>query len=385
MNIDKLFSKLLLLSIPLYFTQGWVFGSGSLVSQVLVGIWLLANFYYLVYYFQKCEISSIAKVILVFWIVNLFYWIVSPKEVHSLGLSFNTFGDFKNLTTVLLSYFPFAALTRKDVINDRYMRRFAILFLGAAIIAFMTKQGVNMEGFGFLIANNTAYYLVAVIPLLGVFWGERKFWIGFVVILVFILLSAKRGAILCAAISLPIYFLLSMKRVSANKMLSRVFGAVLVLTILSIVVINVFSSSELLQNRMIDTQAGDSSARDILYAELWKAFLEGSLYNQLFGRGMSQTVTLIGSYAHNDWLELLIGEGLLGVSLYLVIFIRTIHFYVKDKNKMMVRYRYMYMCAFLCFFIRSCISMGYMAPESAIFWVAIGFAQNSNDMTFQRG
>lgn len=379
MNIDKLFSKLLLLSIPLYFTQGWVFGSGSLVSQVLVGIWLLTNFYYLVYYFQKCEISSIAKVILVFWIVNLFYWIVSPKEVHSLGLSFNTFGDFKNLTTVVLSYFPFAVLSRIKIINDNYMRHFAILFLGAAIIAFMTKQGVNMAVFGFLITNNTAYYFAVVLPLLGVFWGDKKFWIGFIVILVFLLLCAKRGAIFCAALTLLVYFPLSMKRISTNKVLSRIIGSVVILAVLAIVVINIFSSSELLQARLVDTQEGNSSARDLIYGELWSIFTQSDFIIQIFGHGMSQTVPLIGSYAHNDWLELLTNEGVVGVILYASVFITMFNYYRKNKKRMEVRYAFMFLVAFLCLLFRSSFSMGYMAPESALFCMAMGYVQNVNN------
>ena len=379
MNVDKLFSGLLLFCIPIYFTQGWLFGSGSVISQILIGIWLLADFYYFVYYYHKCKISSAANTILVFWIVNLFYWIFSPKEVHSLGLSFSTFGDFKNLTTVVISYFPFAVLSNKKVLDDKYMRRFAVFFLGAAVIAFLRAQNANMANFGFIITNNTAYYFAVILPLLGVCWGDKKFWMFFFVIMVFLLLSAKRGAIICAALALLVYFPLSMKRISENKMLSRIVGSVVIMAILSIVVINMFSSNELLQSRLVDTQEGNSSARDIIYAELWEVFLHSNSLNQIFGHGMSQTVTLIGGYAHNDWLELLIGEGVFGVLLYASIIISLFNYYHKNKSRVEARYSFMFLTALICFLFRSTYSMGYMAPESALFYMAMGYAQNANN------
>lgn len=376
MSLDRFISKLLLFCIPLYFTQGWLFGSGSTVSQILIGIWLMADFYYLVCFYQKPFGGSVSNAVLVFWIVNLIYWVVSPKEVRSFGLTYPTFGDFKNLTTVMLSFFPVAVLTKRGVIDDGFMRRFFVLFLGAAIVAYLTKQEANLVAFGDIVTNNTAYYFAVLLPFLGFFFGKKGFWIGYIIILVFLLLCAKRGALLLAVVSLLVYLIVSFKSSSSKNRLSRIFSISLLLALISIVAVTLYSSSDLLQSRMLDTQEGNLSERDTIYRDLWSVFFQSSFIEKIFGHGMSQTVPLIGGYAHNDWLELLTNEGVFGVSLYAAVFLSFFTCYRRyHLRTMKPQYRFLFLSALLCFLARSAFSMGYLAPESALFCIAMAYGQ----------
>jgi O-antigen ligase len=68
---------------------------------------------------------------------------------------------------------------------------------------------------------------------------------------------------------------------------------------------------------------GNVSGRDRIYANIFNGWLESdSIMNLFFGYGFAGSRPLSGfdSYAHNDWLELLSNFGLLGVTIYFVLF-----------------------------------------------------------------
>ncbi len=75
--------------------------------------------------------------------------------------------------------------------------------------------------------------------------------------------------------------------------------------------------------RMEATMEGDSSARDEYYTFFlnYLGSLE-SIPKMLFGGGAYYTVVLLGNLAHNDWLEILICNGLVGAIIYLVYWVR---------------------------------------------------------------
>ena len=79
--------------------------------------------------------------------------------------------------------------------------------------------------------------------------------------------------------------------------------------------------------RFEQTLEGNTSNRDIIYGSLWDALLSEShpLYFY-FGRGANSTFRIVGSFAHQDWLETFCNNGLIGV------FILFFFFYTLGKN-----------------------------------------------------
>lgn len=378
MRIDVLLSRLLLICIPLYFTQGWLFASGSTISQLLIGLWLIIDVYYVGVFFFSRYHSAILNAIIVFWFANLLYWFFSPQVVSANGFYYQTFGDFKNLSVVLLSYYPYYILSKRSVVDERYMKLFVLFFLSASIIAFGVERKATLSESGAIYTNNTAYYFLVILPLMGVFEDKKRyFWTGIVAILIFLLLCAKRGAIFCGGIAMLFYYILSLINVPIKKALPRVIALLALVFIVFYVVKSVYSSNELLQARYLDTKEGNLSERDFIYASLIRIFWSSSDLNMLFGYGMSQSVTLIGSYAHNDWLELLTDEGVAGVIMYAAFYLSLILYYHRSRKNMDDKSRFIYGAAFLCLFARSCFSMGYLAPESSVFCIALAYGQNS--------
>ena len=64
------------------------------------------------------------------------------------------------------------------------------------------------------------------------------------------------------------------------------------------------------------------SGRDVVFSQLSSYFFnETSAWQFYLGSGANHTVAVAGNYAHNDWLELAVNQGCLGVLVYLIYWI----------------------------------------------------------------
>ena len=85
--------------------------------------------------------------------------------------------------------------------------------------------------------------------------------------------------------------------------------------------------------RISQTFEGDSSGRDALYNTFLNHFLqEQNPFRFLFGYGANGTILLGGNYAHNDWLEIITNQGILGFVIHLVYWVTLIVFWKKIKR-----------------------------------------------------
>jgi O-antigen ligase len=92
---------------------------------------------------------------------------------------------------------------------------------------------------------------------------------------------------------------------------------------------------------MIDTlhgQSGDASTveREYLLHEGFGIFAD----HPLFGTGLNNFRYFLENYAHNNYLELLVGVGIIGASLYYTIYVLTIRNIYKMPNSIIKRYFY---------------------------------------------
>ena len=123
----------------------------------------------------------------------------------------------------------------------------------------------------------------------------------------------KRGAILLAVV-LTIYFLYhSLKEASQKEKLYLLLLSIVAIVLICMEVADLMDNSAYFNRRVQQTLEGDASGRYSIYSILWDAFLENG---SLFLCGADATIEFAGNFAHNDWLELLINNGLLGIVLY---------------------------------------------------------------------
>lgn len=376
MSLDKVFYNILLIIIPLYFLQGWLFDHGSLVSQTIAAIWLIIDLYYLIKYFNYGLIEPIGRVLFVFWMLQTITWLLTSipaNNGYNIGLK-ATYSIYKNISTVCLSYFPFYVLTCKNAIDDRKLKKFALLsFLCLVVAYFISYNEMTFDRVSTDIANRGAYYLVVIIPLLGLFFDNSVEFVFYGGIAVLVLIGAKRGAITCVLVEILLFVYFYIKRSLQRKSSIKFIWVLIAFGVISYVVMMIYSGNDYLQARYNQTITGDSSLRDEIYSLALSKFMGQDILHQFFGNGMSSTLGIIGGYAHQDWLELLINNGVLGVILYAVLFINLFSFFHKKRKVLSLMSKFMFLSATMGWFMRSLFSMGYVSIETTFFVIVFGY------------
>ncbi len=173
------------------------------------------------------------------------------------------------------------------------------------------------------ISNNASYAFVALMPMLFLFKNKMKVQlISMLFIMFFVLSSFKRGAILIAFICMIILFYQIFKN-SSRKFRFRLLVLISVFLIGGTYIISYLNqTTDRFSYQIEKTEEGNLSKRDVIYSTLLNHYLDKtSDIEFLIGGGPDHTWAINGNYAHNDWLEILTNNGLLGAVIYAIFYI----------------------------------------------------------------
>lgn len=248
------------------------------------------------------------------------------------------FDEYTTLTyikTYMLSLCPiyvYYYFAIKGVLDEQWFRKYVFIFMTMTIVSFFYNQFQAQVLFGAEeITNNVAYNFVAMLPIC-LFWYKKPLvqYILIGVAALFVLISMKRGAILVFVIS-AIPFLLRTFKYSSKKNKAKVlFGIILLFFLTYYAVQKMLDSNDYFRYRIEQTMEGKTSNRDVIYESLWDEFSNNySLPEMLVGRGADATIEVYGKLAHNDWLETLLDQGILGV---IVFFLFWLSMYITQNN-----------------------------------------------------
>lgn len=376
--LNRVLRNSLLLLLALYFTQGSFYPTGSVVGKLALLLVLIISSFYLIKSLLK---KSVHK--------GLFYYAwAALLLVNTLGFFLEgNFGgihlaQYRNILTALLPFFPFYYLASRGTLTDKHLRYFSLILLPIFIASFFTSrhdllsQSLNDSE---NVVTNTAYLFVALIPYIFL-WGKQKLIAaaGMVLLLFFIIQGAKRGALIVALMgcSIFIYYLLS--SVEPKKRVRSFLVALVGIGLLAMYVYDFYISNEFLINRMQKISDG-GSGRDFIYLNLLNNWYESnSVINYLFGFGFVSTIKYSGSghLAHNDWLELLTNFGLLGVTIYAIVFFAALRFIL---NRNIVKEHRLIMLAIVSmWFLQTLFSMYYTTSSTAFTSILLGYLFGSH-------
>ena len=224
--------------------------------------------------------------------------------------------------------------------------------------------------------NNNAFTFVLLFPLMGLFFEKKHKYLLVFVMLYFVILGAKRGAWLCYLVELILFFFFDFrsftKRQRSLGFIGLLVGVVIVLVFIKVL----YNSDEFVQYRFDMLLSGEDSGRSNIWNALLVGFLDSSIIQIVFGHGMDSTIAIAGMYAHNDWYQLLIDSGIVGVVIYFLMFISLYRFYSKNKCYLSDNVKFMYLSAVLCWFLKSLFSMGYTSPFSFLLLLPIAYTQS---------
>lgn len=262
----------------------------------------------------------------------------------------------KSFLNSFLPLFLFYKYAAKGYLDEKRIRVYFLIFLCMIIPQFyhaeeVVLQALKKKGSSRTeITNNTGYYFVSLFPMLF-FWYKNRIiqYASLSIVLLFVLLGMKRGAIGIAGICTLWFLWNSVKNSTSRKHRYQTvtFGLAMVLMAIGAITYQM-SNSEYFQERIEDTQEGKTSGRDRIYTNLLDAMIDDQSYTHLLvGRGAYSTITIVHKMAHHDWLETACNNGLLGVfivSIFFFAFLKT------AKNAQVVIQPEYKMCMMMLFF-----------------------------------
>lgn len=364
------YSDYFILMWVLYYLQGILYPMGSIVSLVLLGVNLLVSISCAFKVLQMRDTPVYFKgfnvLMLMFTIYGIFYILFNPSTIYypRFGESIQSYNYLKSIYLSLLPIYPFYYYAKKGYLTEKKLQRWGVVFLISVTLVYfqyqqnalqeLMEKGSSREE----ITNNTGYLFLSCIPLL-VLYRKVPFiqFSALAFLMAFIVMGMKRGAIVIGAV-VSVYFMLSAIKNSRGKTRFVFFLFSIVICIVSVYfVIYQMENSDYMMARIQDTLDGDSSGRDNIYSFFWTYFIERTDALQFFiGRGGNGTLEIYKNYAHNDWLEIAVNQGLLGIIVYTIYWVC---FYKTWKQTSNIDAKNILAIIMLIYFAKTLFSMSY--------------------------
>lgn len=272
------------------------------------------------------------KILIFFLLINIFSSLIFPDLWENL------------MQTAKVSYWVLGSLVfylffRNDLISEKELRKIFVstaLFLG--VYTFTTR--IDAEDY---LGGGSAYLLLWSLPIL--LWVKQTVLVKIVqlVVIVGIVATVKRGAILSLVVSLVLYgfgFLYVSNNI--KKKMSLVLGGLIFSAFIGI---TVSAQWETFEKRLADKSG---SGRDEMYEAVFTHYTNADPGNIIIGFGINSVQNFTNRYynglraqegggvsAHSDWLQITHDFGLFGLFILLginLIFLKLIYFHYKYKT-----------------------------------------------------
>lgn len=319
-----------------YILQGVIYNEGSYIAKVaalIILVWSARDAILMISDKQSHPfLKSIYLILLMFIIYGSFLFVTDGRTSYAAvgNLSVPNSDYLKNHLLSLLPIFTFYKFSKNGMLSTIQLKKWILAFFVIAILQFQFQklnqvQALERVGiYKYDVTNNAGYSILSLFPLLLLYDKNRIIqYLLLGVCCLVVIMGMKRGAILILIILL---FLFARYKFKGAKLISKLP----VLIVFSIIIFMLYRymeqtimNSDFFYSRMVATREGDSSGRDELYWTFWNAFTkDANIFQIFFGRGANGTLKISSNFAHNDWLEILTNQGLLGIVLFMRFWIR---------------------------------------------------------------
>ena len=361
----------------IYLLQGTLYESGSMLSQVILALILAMSLMHAwrVRTTKLLYFKGYYLLLIMFTFYGILLLLTDGSHTQGLAIRPATINYTKAIYISLLPICSCYYYTKKGYLNNNTFPLWVCAFFIVAVAEYFRLQREVLEKFLTTdedITNNMGYIFVGLMPCFLVFKKKLYKYIGIVACMLFVLFSMKRGAMIVGMVGVLIILYTDIKHFrGVRKNIFILLVGVVGFVVFSFLQDNLFQN-DFFNQRIEQTMEGSSSGRDVIYSTLWNSYINKfNIFHQLFGMGADGTLKVTFNYAHNDWLEILINQGLVGVVLffsYWIFFIRT----VKD-NRYSLIVRQVLFIIFVITFLRTLFSMS-INDNSIFLCSALGFA-----------
>ena len=371
MKIAPFTRNLLLGLIILYYSQGALFESGTSFTQLTLLLILGISGVYFVKILLLRKITPLVKAWTALVLINLLSFFFTGEF-----LSNKRHIDYlKAILLTLLPFYPFYYFALKGHLKVKHFLIFFIIMLPVSILQFnIEKVEMLTTSISGSVVNNSAYLFVGLIPFVFLIKKRLYAYLSIAVISYFIIMGAKRGALAVGVLGLVMYAYYQIRTIPKKnkfKAYALVFVGFIALRVFTV---KTYSQNVFLQTRFQQAEAGNWSGRKDSFTNIFTEWLNSdTIFQYIFGYGFmgSQKLSGTGNVAHNDWLELLANNGIIGILIYLVLFyygFKSCFNPYWDRNKQLVLLTIM-----LIWFVTTLFSMGFMSTSFTGMFLMIAY------------
>lgn len=325
----------------LYFTQGIVGLRGNIAPIILV-VMLAWSFYYYYKVMASANVNPLLKTmnyIFLLYIVYGLVLIIAPPATGRIA----PFDYVKKISFSIIPIYGFYYIMRRISIKENGIILIIIGLLLSGIGEYLDgvralQEKIMTEGIAARSAdemiNSSTYRFVPIIPLL--FLIKKQEWFKYatlIVILIYSVMGVKRGPILMGAVGAVILIWDSFGKNAIHRIkLTHVVISVAAIIVGYYLLSKMIMSNDFFLSRLEMTLEGNSSGRDTIYSRYYSHFMsESNILVLLLGNGADSTLRLFGLYAHNDWLEIALNQGILGLIIYGCYYYQMVKYWIKAK------------------------------------------------------
>lgn len=373
----------------LYSTQGMLLPKDGIFASILVFILLLVSLYYVFVANTRYELPAYFKglnaLLIMFFLYGL-YLILGGYDARDYRISVPSYAYLKKICISLLPVYAFYVFSKEKLILKNMLPLYICCFFFIVVVNFFKVQHEQLVAAMLIhssaeeFTNNVGYSFLALIPACVFFYKKPVVqYIALGCCFVFILLAMKRGAFLICVVCIVYFLWGNLKNSSLKRKMIYIALSVMLCITANFFIQDKIKNSLYFQRRVEMTLDGYSSGRDDLFMTFANYFWnETTALQFVMGSGANATIKISSNYAHNDWLEIAVNQGVLGILIFIfywIFFIRTAFSKKYGDNE-----RLALQLLLVIYFMKTLFSMSYMdMPIHATFVLGYSLAQEKND------
>ena len=352
----------------IYSTQGILFPKGFLFTQLLLFILLMVSLYYLLIANTRYKLPvyflGLNTLLGMLFIYGL-YLIIGGYNVADYSIAVPSYHYLKNILISLSPIYPFFVFSKEGLINEKFLRIWLFVLIGITVINYFQSYQEQLY-LAMLNASkaeeftiNVGYGFLSLIPICVFLYKKPVLqYIALGICMIFLFMAMKRGAIFIGVFCLFWFMWTNLKNTDFKKKVGIIFFSMALCLVGYLFVEKQIQESFYFQKRIENTLDGNSSGRDKLYSRFVDYFWNETTSLQfLFGSGANATLKVSYNYAHNDWLEIAVNQGIFGLIVYIF------YWFLCGKTCVSKKYDFHVKSAlqllFMIYFLKTIFSMSY--------------------------
>jgi len=344
--------------------------------QLVAGLGILAMLAYCfvcgLKRFRITRYWPFSRVWFVFVAVMILYYALALVDLPSGYASKSPRSLFVGIYIIVTACFVYYGVVNRHLTDRKLVLMTAGLFGGALVELYLTVTNpitqLGME----VINTGSGYVFAMLLPLLMYRYRNQSLWV-FIVLLGLTALTGKRGALVIFCL-LALFYALNLKTIGHAFKFNYKTGiaaALAVLTFSNFMEIGYESLVFRIETMVHPERGSVGSGRDVIWITLLGHWWHSGVPQFFFGSGYYSALAIEGHVAHNDYIEFLVGYGVMGIFIFLVFQYRL----YRDIRSVRNLDKYLYCMLFMCLivFVGRSVFAGTIRTDQIYWSVSIGY------------